>query len=470
MFTPEPWDLEGRDWRELIARFERALSGNATAFFEDEALERIIEHYQDADDLRMALLAVNYALNINPYNAVFYVRKAETLFEMRHYREAYRCTEIAAIYDPSEIELYYLRADIHTARSEFESAVSALQEALERADKVELPNVWAELAQVYEEAEDFDRVFECLQESLKLDPRCEDALEKLWFCVDVTERYEASVNIHKSLIDRDPYSHRAWYNLGKAYFGMGLYEKAAEAYGFVVAIDERYNAAYRDLGETWYRLGRFQTAINYLLQAIDLGEGHEELYFRIGQCREKMGEYAGARHHYRKATQQDPYYDMAFFRMGCTYLAEEKLEEALRLFRKASQLDPENSRYKAETGRLLYQMDDPEAALISYREALRIRPDYPAHWVQFSRMLFDTGAKTQAVEAAKEAIKHCGEDPMLIYLHGACLMAAGRRQEGAISLEKAMVLDHDAHPILFEIFPELEQDPLVNNLIEQFRS
>ena len=45
------------------------------------------------------------------------------------------------------------------------------------------------------------------------------------------------VNLHQSIIDRDPYSHRAWYNLGKAYFGMGLYEKAVEAYGFVLAID-----------------------------------------------------------------------------------------------------------------------------------------------------------------------------------------------------------------------------------------
>ena len=470
MFRGEPWEQEGREWRELIARFERAIAESATAFFDDESLERIIEHYQDADELDKALQAADYALELNPYNAFFYVRKAEVLFERRRYDEAYACTDLAAIYDPSELDIYYLRADIHVVREAFDQALECLEEALDRADPDDRAQVWVEMAEVHEDRERWAEAYRCLRQAVRLDARQEDALGKLWFVVDVLENYETSVRLHRELVDRDPYSHRAWYNLGKAWFGMGLYDKAIEAWGFVHAIDERYYPVLRDLGEAHYRLDQYREAIHWLLQAIEKTEPHEEVYFRVAQCRERIGELAGARHHYRKATLLDPYYDVAYYRIGCTFLAEGKKEQALRQFRKASQLDPQNADYRIDIARLHFELEDPETAIASYREALRIRPDYPTHWMQFSRMLYDSGERDAAIEAAEEAIDQCGEDPRLVYLLGACLLASGRRREGAVRLEEALVLDLESHPILFEMFPELERDDLVLDLIEQFRS
>ena len=468
MFKGEPWEQEDRPMRELVSRFERALAGNAPAFFEDEDLEQIIEHYQDHDQAGKALAAADYALELNPYNAAFHLRRADALFELRRFDEAWASTEQAAALDPSDVEIYYIRADLHVQREEFRQAIGCLEEALLRADEDEHEAILVEMAEVHGDLGDFDRMFDALRQALERNPDSEDALDRLAYCVDVSERYEEGLTLCRALIDRDPYALHAWYTLGKAFIGMGLYEKAIDAFGYATAIDERYRPVYRDLGEAWFRLGDYREAMAAFLQAVDRDDPRDGIYYRIGQCRERLGELAGARHHYLKALQVDPYHDGAQYRIACTYLAENKPELALRHLRKAADIAPDRAEYRMELGRLFEAMDDPDRALLSFREALRLRPDYASHWVKYSRLLFENGDREGAVRAAEDALAHCGDLPLLFYLHGACLLGAGRRREGAVSLGRAMDLDAASHPVLFELFPDLERDPLVLDLIDQY--
>ncbi len=469
MFKGEAWEREGRELRELVSRFERAIAEDVLAFFDDEDLEQIIEHYQDQDELDMALQASEYGLELNPYNALFYIHKANVLFELRRFEEAMACTDKAALYDPSEAEIYYLRADLHVQREEFPQAIECLEEALQRADLEEHEQILVEMAEVYGDMEDFDQMFEKLRMALDLNPESEDALAKLWYCVDIAEMYEQSIVLNKQIIDRKPYTYLAWYNLGKAYAGMELYDKAMEAFSYVQAIEEKFGPVYRDCGELVFRQGRYREAIAFFLQAVDRNEPDEDVFFRIGNCREKLEEWGGARHHYRKALQIDPYHHQAYFRIAHTYLIQNNAEQAMRNFRKAIHLDPDNADYRAELGRVQYELDQSPQALISYREALRIRPDYPPHWVQYSRMLVENGEREAAIEASAEAIAHCGDLAVLLYLQAACLMVSGRHREGAEVLQRALDLDLASHPILFELFPELEQDIRVLELINQYK-
>ena len=49
MFKGEAWEREGREIRELVSRFERALAEDVLAFFDDEDLEQIIERSKSSD-------------------------------------------------------------------------------------------------------------------------------------------------------------------------------------------------------------------------------------------------------------------------------------------------------------------------------------------------------------------------------------------------------------------------------------
>ncbi|MFM9469874.1 hypothetical protein ACKI1K_45080, partial [Streptomyces scabiei] len=87
-----------------------------------------------------------------------------------------------------------------------------------------------ELADVYDDYEQFEKVFDCLKMILEEDPNNDEALYKICFWADFTGRYEESIKLHQKIIDEYPYNEIAWFNLGAAFQGLKLYEKALDAY------------------------------------------------------------------------------------------------------------------------------------------------------------------------------------------------------------------------------------------------
>ena len=111
-----------------------------------------------------------------------------------------------------------------------------------------------ELADVYDDYEEFDKVFDCLKLILEEEPTNEEALYKICFWTDFTGRNEESITLHLQIIDEFPYNELAWFNLGAAYQGLKLYEKAIDAYLYAVTIDEKFDYAYRNMGDAYLRL------------------------------------------------------------------------------------------------------------------------------------------------------------------------------------------------------------------------
>src|SRR5690625_5581964 len=55
-------------------------------------------------------------------------------------------------------------------------------------------------------------MFECLKYSLLCDPLNENSLRKIWVCAEMINSFEESIELHKHIINEDPYSYMAWYN------------------------------------------------------------------------------------------------------------------------------------------------------------------------------------------------------------------------------------------------------------------
>src|SRR5690625_3893926 len=83
-----------------------------------------------------------------------------------------------------------------------------------------------------EAEENFEEMFECLKYSLLCDPLNENSLRKIWVCAEMINSFEESIELHKHIINEDPYSYMAWYNLWQAYSSVGQYQKAFAAYEY----------------------------------------------------------------------------------------------------------------------------------------------------------------------------------------------------------------------------------------------
>ena len=141
--------------------------------------------------------------------------------------------EKAELLDSNDVNLYILKTDAYLALDMQEKAVALLEEAIHQFEGEE-----------NDDYEEFDKVFDCLLLILQADPTSEEALYKICFWTDFTGRNEESIRLHLNIIEEYPYNELAWFNLGAAYQGLKLYEKAIDAYQYAVVIDLTMLTAY----------------------------------------------------------------------------------------------------------------------------------------------------------------------------------------------------------------------------------
>src|SRR6476469_4395745 len=191
-----PFQEDREDLAELLSQYENMKAGRTNSFLEEDAFERIIEYFAEQDNLDNALEAAETGLEYFPYSSHLMIKKADLLLASRKYTEALHILETAELYDSSDVNLFILKTDAYLALDQQEKAVQLLEEALLMFDGEERIELLFELADVYDDYEEFDKVFDCLKLILVEEPTNEEALYKICFWTDFTGRTEESITLH----------------------------------------------------------------------------------------------------------------------------------------------------------------------------------------------------------------------------------------------------------------------------------
>src|SRR3954470_2973113 len=302
--------------RELIKQFQNLKSGRGNSFLEEDAFERIIDYFDDIEDIPQALEAVEMGIDQYPYSAMLNIKKADLLIATRRYHDALEILNHAELLDSNDINLYILKTDVYLALDQQEKAVELLENALSLFSGQERIEMLFELADVYDDYEEFDKIFDCLKLILQQEPTNEEALYKICFWTDFTGRNEESIRLHLSIIEEHPYNELAWFNLGAAYQGLKLYEKAIDAYLYAVTIDEKFDYAYRNMGDAYLRLRKFKEAIEALEKVLELSKPEDLIFEAIGHCYDRLHNYAQARFYYRKSSHMNAEDSKIFYKIA----------------------------------------------------------------------------------------------------------------------------------------------------------
>src|SRR6201996_7058765 len=259
-----PYHQDREEMKELLKQYQDLKSGRRHSFMEEEAFERIIDYFDDTEDLIQAIEAVELGIEQYPYSSALMVKKADLMIATRRYQDALDILEQVEVLDSSDINLYILKTDAYLALDQPQKAAILLESALAHFEGEERIELLFELADVYDDYEEFDKIFDCLKLILEQEPSNEEALYKICFWTDFTGRNEESIRLHQQIIDEKPYNELAWFNLGSAYQGLKLYEKAIDAYHYAVIINEKFDYAYRNMGDAYIRLRKYKEAIEVL--------------------------------------------------------------------------------------------------------------------------------------------------------------------------------------------------------------
>lgn len=455
--------------RELLQQFENLKSGQSHSFLDEDSFELIIDYYDEHDELPNAMQAAEMAIEQFPYSSTLLLKKANLLIESKKYQEAMALLEKAAILDSTDINLYILQTDVYLAMNMHEKAATLLEEQIgvfEGEDKTEL---LLELADVYDDCEEFEKVFDCLRLALEHDPNNEEALHKICFWTEFTGRNEESIRLHTSIINESPYNQLAWFNLGTAYQGLKLYEKAIDAYSYAIVIDEKFDYAYRNIGDAYIRLRKYGEAIEVLKKHLEIAKPEDVIYEAIGHCYERQRKYTQARYYYRKASHLSPGDDKLYYKIAVAYMTEANWENAIKSIMSAIKINKNSAEYLIALGQCYLELDKNKEGLIHLLSAVRLRPSSISTWQEFIRGLYVTGYYDEANTQLNAAIQKLGHKPVLSYYRVAVLFALGRSKEGILQLESA--LQHSPKHVkkMIELDPTLLQHPSILDLISRYK-
>ncbi len=449
------------DINQLLYLYEGLLTGKTDSFLDVEAYEQIIDYFDDQENLPKALEAAETGLEYFPFSSQLLIKKADLFIAFRKYEEALQILQKAELYDTSDLNLYILKTDVFLALDRQNEAVILLEEALEIFKGDQRIELLFELADVYDDYEAFDKVFDCLKIILEEEPANEEALYKICFWTEFTGRFEESIQLHKNIIDKHPYTELAWFNLATAYQCLRLYEKAIDAYQYALVINEKFAIAYRNLGDAYMRLRKFKEAIEAFRKTLELTRPDSIIYEAIGHCFKRIGNFAQARFHYRKASHMSPADSKLYYKIALTYIDEKQWQSAIKHLESALDIQRNVTEYNIAMGECKMQLENYKEAVQYLSIAVRQKPKNISGWEVLIRCLYKAACFEEACRQCVSALKATDQKPIFLFFYSACLFSCKKQKEALAQLEEAM----ERSPRLVKKFIEFNASILQNHKV-----
>lgn len=464
MFNDDYFDDDFRDIEDLLIEFHRLKRGEPHSLITEDDFEYLIDFFETNNDRENALLACDASTTLYPFSSVLLLRKAELLMDQKKYGQALKVLDQLDEIDPQNIECVFLKSDILLEQNRFSEAVDILEKHVDRFDSVDKTDILLELSEIYDELEEFDKVYTTLKRILMYEPANEDALLRICFWAEINNKHEDSIALHQEILEETPYNAMAWYNLGVAYQGLKLYEKAIDAYEYCLAIDDKFEYAYRNMGDAYMQMKQFEKAIDVLEMHLTIAKPEDVILDAIGYCWEKKKNYTKARQYYRRASQLNPQDDQIFFKIGETYSKELQWEKAIKAYSVALHINKNNASYSMALGNCLMEMGAEKEALVCYLNAVQLRPDIKSTWQALVKALYVAGYHDEALAQLTIAEHHYAAKVEFVYYRAVILLAKGKTKEAVLYLEEALeenpkkvsairYLDKEAaqHPVFAEV-------------------
>lgn len=464
-----PYRQDREDLKELLLQYHNLKTGMSHSFIDEDAFEKIIDYFDEKDQLQQSLEAAEFAVEQYPYSSSLLLKKCDLLIASKKYKKAIHFLDQAELLDNRDINLYILRTDALLALDQHGKAAAVLETALDYFEGEEKIELLFELADVHDDYENFDKVFDCMKMILEQDPLNEEALYKICFWTDFTGRNEEGIRLHQQIIEEHPFSELAWFNLAAAYQGIKLYEKAIDAYKYAIAIDEKFDFAWRNMGDAYLRLRKYKDAIEALQKVLELARPEDVIYEAIAHCYDKLHNYAQARSNYRKATHLNQEDTMLFYKIACTYMNEGTWESAIKNLQIAMRVHKMKAEYNLAMGQCLMEQGKIEQAVQYFGNVVRTKPKSINGWVELLKCLYKAKCYEEGLEYVEHALGLTNSKPIFIYYKTAFLFALGKSKEAIIQLELAMNRNAKLIKNFIELSPSILQNQSVVDVIARLR-
>lgn len=451
----------------LVSEFECKFEQGEVGYMDEKVYLQLLEYYEDEYLFDKALEVVDYAIAQYKYRSEFYIIKARLLLSKTKVKDCLALLEIAENIAPFEREISIIRARAHAINKDFTAAHNILDDLKLGATKSDSVDILIAESFIYEHMKDYNAMYDALSNAVLIDTKNEEAMERIWISAELSRRYEDSVQLHLTIIDKDPYNYQAWYNLGHGYNCIWEYEKAIDALEYSFIINPEFESGYLDCADTCLQIRNYEKALEIYIEANNKFGPNNELMVNIAHCYIYLNRIGIAKQWLLKAIKLDGFNDEAYFLLGECYSRDQVWYNAINAYHKAIELENRREEYYLGLAKAYLAVEDYNKATVNFQMATQTGPEDTLYWKEYICFLIKMGLHDEAIQVLDEAEDHT-YGPDLLYCRAVTEYFLKNKVDCLELLEEALMEDYDQHTLIFEIAPELKLDKEINSMIKYF--
>ncbi len=452
---------------ELIQEFEYQQNHLSNEMWEDKSYHKLIEYYTHQGALDRALDVAEAALTHFKFRTEFYLTKAHLLMKKMQLSEATLVIEQAMKLAPYDREVQILKAKLLAIQGYGEEALMLIQEIKLIFHKTDITDLLLIEAFIRETMKDFEKMFYTLKEALVLNPNNAEALEQIWVSVEFSKKYEESISLHLELIDKNPYSYLAWFNLGHAYSCIGEYEKAFEALEYSFIINPQFEQGFMDCAELAVQIGMFEKAVDIYSEVLQNFGSDSEVVAYLADCLIKLKRFKDAKKILLKTYRADPYDDEICYYLGLCHLESKEYSKAIHYLKEAIMIEEYREEYHASLADTYSITGEYSLADTHYAKAARTGLEQSLYWTKYISFLLERKNYEKAYKIIVRADKYSvGTD--LLFCKVAYNYLIGNRNQAIEDLKEAITDDASQLSILINLVPNITEDKEIRGIIRYY--
>ncbi|MBK8720819.1 MAG: hypothetical protein IPL95_00605 [Saprospiraceae bacterium] len=453
----------------LILEYEDMSQKGTVVFFEETVYLKLIDYYFKNNDFEKALVVVNHAIEQHGHSNVFYNRKASILLNLDKSQQALEIIEATESLYPDCLETTLLRIEYLCMHEQTNEAFELIEDVKENVCSTKnMSFLFGMEALVYEYLGDYDKMFDALRNQLLLDNTNDKAFHKIWMCVEISGKYEKSIRFHQQLINKNPYTAYAWFNLGHANYCVESFTEAAECFEYAFLIDREFVNAYMECADTYIHIKQYEKAINCLIDLEDVFVFDSLAYTKLGICHFYLNNFDLALDALNKAILLDFTNDVAYYHLALLKMKVGDAEDAISMFEQAIVINDNLEEYYIGYAKALESVGRNLDAKRNYVIATETAPEIKEIWIEYLQFLLRRKRFKTILTVIDEAEMYalCTE---LLYFRAICLFYQNQKSQALDMLNEAL-LEDGAFAYLIKDAKKMYQDKDITALLSLYKS
>lgn len=444
---------KGSRLEEIVLRYESALQEGRSEYFDVDDIEALIDYYMEDEQVATAQTITEFGLSLHPNNTNLKIAQAKIDLFIGHVKESEEIAAFLQTLEPDNLDIKVLVGQLLLFRGKKEEAKVLFDDVI-RQDA----DYTYDVAYAYFDTFDYDTALLYFEQEIKLHP-IKDELDVLFdmaYCHQQRNDLEKSINLYEKLLDEDPYSKDAWFNLGQIHFFNENLEKAIEAFDYAFIVGNDYQALLQK-GNALFQSGKLQSAIEAYQEYADNNGRPPFVIVFIGECYEKTGQFEKAKSYYTEALRTDVNNTNALCGMCICHMEQDEYEKGIQFIDRAIEIEPtlaEAWLYKAE-GHL--NLNDTDEALRCYKKAASLDPEMAEALFAIGNIYIDKGEYAMALQYYKKGAEiDRGAEKADLYF-AISYFKLGEIEQAHDHLIEAVLRVPESKEIFFEICPEAKE-------------